>query len=354
MTPFQLKPDSVYVVGVGAQTPVGRKSLSAAAAVRCGISAYAEHPFMIDRHGEPMIVAMADWLDEAFTAKERIAQLGIDAATEAVTPLQATSHTDLTVLLALSSDNLPDEREQINVAERVMSSLEEKGLRTQYHLTVDGNAAGIEVLGLARQIIRDNPDTVCLVGGLDSHLGPERLETIDYSGRLHSVNNSWGFTPGEAAGFNLLASGCVVERLRLSPLAEVRAVATGKEEKLLGTKTVCIGEGLSAAFRGALNGEELISHSYCDLNGETYRADEFGFAVCRTSQYFQDAGSFTAAAECWGDVGTASGPLQVALATSAWARGYAKGRVAFCWSSSAHGPRRGAVRLRQCLESTTR
>ena len=65
MKPFTLEPESVYVVGVGAQTPVGRKALIAGAAVRCGISAYREHPFMIDRLGEPMVVAMADWLDAA-------------------------------------------------------------------------------------------------------------------------------------------------------------------------------------------------------------------------------------------------------------------------------------------------
>ena len=355
MKPFTLQPDAVYVVGVGAQTPVGRKALIAAAAVRCGISAYAEHPFMIDRFGEPMIVARADWLDETLPATDRITQLGMDAAAEAVSVLEGIpSSVSLQVFLALSTDNLPEERNRNEVAQRFVASLNEKGVETQHKIIADGNAAGAEALSLAYQLIQHNPDAICLVGGMDSHLEPERLETIDYSNRLHSVNNTWGFTPGEAAGFNLLASGRVAHRLRLDPLAEVRAVTTASEEKLSGTKTVCIGEGLSSAFRGTLAKDELVSHSYCDLTGETYRANEFGFAICRTSQFFQNAGSFTAPAECWGDVGAASAPLQVALATSAWARGYAKGPVSLCWTSSAHGPRRGAIRLKQCAEIKVR
>ena len=90
-----------------------------------------------------------------------------------------------------------------------------------------------------------------------------------------------------------------------------------------------------------------MSHSYCDFNGETYRADEFGFTVCRTRECFEDAGNFTAAAECWGDAGAASGPLALALPIAAWLRGYAKGPVALAWSSSARTPLRGAALLNQ-------
>jgi 3-oxoacyl-[acyl-carrier-protein] synthase-1 len=355
MKPFTVEPEAVYVVGIGAQTPVGRKALIAAAAVRCGISAYAEHPFMIDRLGEPMVVARADWLDETLPARARITQLGIDAAAEAVSVLEKVSTTiGLAAFLSLSVDNLPEERDQTWVAQQFMASLNQKGIQTQHKIVAEGNAAGAEALALAYQLIQQNPDAICLVGGMDSHLEPERLETIDYSNRLHSANNTWGFTPGEAAGFNVLTSGRNAQRMTLRPLAEVRAVATAKEDKLLGTKTVCIGEGLSSAFRATLTKDELVGHSFCDLNGETYRANEFGFAVCRTSQFFENAGSFTAAAECWGDVGAATVPLQVALATSAWDRGYAKGPVSLCWSSSAHAPRRGAIRLRQCAERKVR
>ena len=47
-----------YIVSLGASTPVGRDAWSSAAAVRAGVSAFAEHPYMDDTAGEPMIVAI--------------------------------------------------------------------------------------------------------------------------------------------------------------------------------------------------------------------------------------------------------------------------------------------------------
>ena len=146
--------------------------------------------------------------------------------------------------------------------------------------------------------LRRGSASLCLVGGADSWLDADRLKALDGEGHLHSSHNSWGFTPGEAAGFCLLSTGDAAYRFGLAPIAELVAVATAQETKLMGTQTICIGEGLTAAFRGVVDPAQKIAHSYCDLNGETYRADEFGFAVCRTSKYFEDAGSFTTAAEC--------------------------------------------------------
>ena len=347
MSRIELQNDSIYVVAVGAQTPVGRNALSAAAAVRCGISAYAEHPFMIDQHGEPMVVAKADWLDETADAKTRMIQLGCDAAVDALSSVkQSIRLTSLPVLFALSTDNLPLEADQKLVADKISLALTETGLAIRHHICSDLNAVGADAIRKACKFLKNNNESLCLVLGVDSHMEPETLETIDNSGRLHSINNSWGFTPGEGAGAVLLSTGRTISQVNLKPLAEVASVATGTENKLMGTRTVCIGEGLTEAFRGALSTSEKVSHSYCDLNGETYRADEFGFAVCRTGSGFHDAGSFTAAAECWGDVGAATVPLQVALATSAWSRGYAKGDTSLCWSSSASTALRGAVRLR--------
>src|SRR5204863_8241044 len=55
--------EPVYLVGLGATTPVGRDALSTAAAVRAGISGFAEHPYLFDTAGEPIRAAIAPWLD---------------------------------------------------------------------------------------------------------------------------------------------------------------------------------------------------------------------------------------------------------------------------------------------------
>lgn len=349
-----LQDSSLYLVGAGAQTPVGRYVLAAAAAVRCGISAYAEHPFMIDKHGEPMVVTRADWLDETLPLADRIVTLAVDAAQEALHPLAAqlpALRRQMRVHLALSAENLPDPAQRQNVLDHFAAGAGFTAADPAIESVAEGHAGGLLALENAIRQLRRGEAQLCLVGGADSWLDPERLEAIDFAGRLHSVNYSWGFTPGEGAGFCLVTTGAMARRLGLPPLAEVLAVATAQETKLMGTKTVCLGEGLTAAFRGVLKPTQALSqrvaHCYCDFNGETYRAEEYGFTICRTREGFEDPGSFTAPAECWGDVSAASGPLALTLPLAAWSRGYAKGPVTLAWSSSARAPLRAAVLLKQ-------
>lgn len=350
---FPVADEAICIVGAGAQTPVGRSVLAAAAAVRCGVSAYAEHPFMIDRCGEPMIVAMAEWLDESLPLEDRIATLVADAAREALHPLgpQFASLTrNMSVHFALAGEIMPERSQRERVLGRALDGM---GLPTALETgtVAAGHAGGFLALENAVRELREGRTGLCLVGGADSWLDPERLEAVDSAGRLHSVNNSWGFTPGEGAGFCLLTTGAFARASGLVPLAELMAVATAEEANRMGTKSVCLGEGLTAAFQAVLSASRHlgrpVNHCYCDFNGETYRAEEYGFAICRTREGFDDPGSFTAAAECWGDVGAASGPLALALPLAAWARGYAKGTVNLAWCSSASGPLRGAALLRQ-------
>ncbi len=51
--------ESVFICALGAATPIGRDPWSSAAAVRGGISGFGEHPYLVDRAGEPMCVAAA-------------------------------------------------------------------------------------------------------------------------------------------------------------------------------------------------------------------------------------------------------------------------------------------------------
>jgi 3-oxoacyl-[acyl-carrier-protein] synthase-1 len=82
-----------------------------------------------------------------------------------------------------------------------------------------------------------------------------------------------------------------------------------------------------------------VTDLYCDLNGEPYRADEFGFAVLRTKEAFAMASDFTAPADCWGDVSAATMPLTMSLACVAAKKGYASGPYSFLWASSESGER---------------
>jgi 3-oxoacyl-[acyl-carrier-protein] synthase-1 len=164
---------------------------------------------------------------------------------------------------------------------------------------------------------------------------------------LHSAKDSWGFTPGEGAAFTLVTTGRVARRLGAQPLGELLSVACADERMLMATPTVCTGQGLTSAFLTALDGQPRVTHTFCDLNGEIYRAEEYGFAIARTARAFETADRFTAPAASCGDVGSASGSLAVALCIAAWTRSSGEGPVHLAWSSNATTPLRAAAVLRQ-------
>ena len=210
-----------------------------------------------------------------------------------------------------------------------------------------GHAAGAMALQAAWEAVRGGAE-FALAGGVDSYTDAETLEWLEANEQVHSAgedNNPYGFIPGEAAGFVLLASAAAAERYKLPTALELLTTATTRETKLIKTGAVCTGEGLAALFR-ALAGEPptvKADHLYCDMNGEPYRADEFGFGTIRAGGLFRDTSAFTTPADCWGDVGAASGPLFLMLVDAATRRGYAAGPVLTAFTSSESGERCGFV-----------
>jgi 3-oxoacyl-[acyl-carrier-protein] synthase-1 len=212
-----------------------------------------------------------------------------------------------------------------------------------------GHASALLALSAACQKIRDGAFDAFVVAGADSYIAADTLEWLEANDQLHgagSLKNAWGFVPGEGAGAALLVHTDAVERLGLEPFARVLGVGIGFEQNRIKTETVCVGEGLTMAFRAALAGlppGERVTDAFCDMNGEPYRADEFGFAYLRTKDAFVSAEGFIAPADCWGDVSAATVPLNIALSTISARKAYAKGRYAFLWCSSEGGERGAAL-----------
>ncbi|MFT5527675.1 MAG: 3-oxoacyl-[acyl-carrier-protein] synthase-1, partial [Pirellulaceae bacterium] len=102
-------------------------------------------------------------------------------------------------------------------------------------------------------------------------------------------------------------------------------------------------EGLGQAISGALTGMPSsgakVTSVVCDLNGESYRGEEYLFASSRRADQFVDPADIRAPAENWGDVGAASLPLFMALAKHAVDKGYAQGPHALLCSGSESGLR---------------
>lgn len=340
----------VCVVGVGARTPLGLNGPSTAAAVRGAISAIREHPFMIDKAGERMSVAIDPVLPPEIANTDRMYQFADAAMEEALRPLMQSRVQGVSLPIIVG---LPEERPGYSAASgdklvRQLAISQNGPFQFTHGMALhEGHAAGLMAIEKAAEFIQMGQTTWCLAGGVDSYMNADTLEWLDDGGQLMSAENRSGFPPGEGAGFLLLASTAAAAKWKLPILAWIVATATAHEEKRIKTETICIGEGLTAAIQGvieklSLPGEK-INTAYCDMNGERYRSEEFTFTLLRTQLAFVDAIDNVTPADCWGDVGAASGPLFANLAIASGLRGYARGPLPLLWASSECGKRSATV-----------
>jgi 3-oxoacyl-[acyl-carrier-protein] synthase-1 len=305
---------------------------------------------MVDGEGEPMSGALDPVLDARLIGPERLLGLAESAIREACEPLAATRATQLRLPVFLA---LPEIRPGFADADAdaVGSGLARiEGLpaglgKVSVHGL--GHAAGIAALEAAVGQIRQGAFEACLVGGVDSYFHPDTMEWLDANRQLAGTVARSGFVPGEGSGFCLLMSERARDRLGLPPLARIRSVALGKEANLIKTEDVCFGEGLTSVVKDAAASlhppDERIHAIYCDINGERYRTEEWGFVCLRLGQYFDDPTDYLAPADRWGEMGAASAPLFAMLACRAFERGYAAGTRAMLWASSEAGLRGAAV-----------
>lgn len=342
--------ERVVIVALGACTAVGRDAWTSAAAVRAGVAGFVQHPYMIDTAGEPMRAAIVPWIDIGLTSVDRLAALLFPALHQALEPLQSSRVAPFKMAIALG---LPSARPglPVDIQRQMLGRVNKRyGRLFESAATFEaGHAAGLIALQAASAKLAHGALDACLVAGVDSYIEPETLEWLEANDQLHSagpLNNAWGFVPGEAGSALLLMRDSAAQAAGLNALAVVLGTGTAMEPKRIKTQTVCIGEGLTAAFRqalAALPAGTKVSDVYCDMNGEPYRADEFGFTALRTKEAFESTSDFVAPADCWGDVAAAGSLLHLMLACAAGHKGHAKGALAFAWGSAEGGERAASL-----------
>jgi 3-oxoacyl-[acyl-carrier-protein] synthase I len=339
-----------HIVGIGASTPLGSTVWASAAAARAGVCGFTEHPFVVDTVGEPMRVAAAPWLEATLLGTERYWQLiypAIDEALAAMAYGRSQEAIRIGLFVALPPDRAGRPSDLAPMIRRLVS--DRYGRQFEAVVAFEtGHAAGYAAFDAATRNLMSSTG-LCMVVGVDSYLSPETLEWIEACDQLNGagrMNNAWGFIPGEAAGAVLLGSSRFVESAGMPVLGDLIGLGLAREANRIKTDSVCIAEGLTLAFRIALNGlepHECVTDVFCDLNGEPYRADEYGFAALRTREQFRSASAFVAPAECWGDVGAAGATLLTALSVIAQRKQYARGPLALVCGSSESGERGAAL-----------
>lgn len=337
------------VVAVGARTPVGFTAASSAAAVRAGISRYAEYPF-IDPRGERVVVAADALLETRLEGRERILPMAGSVLEELEEQLgeKTLNGGRLTVLLALPEARPGfSEDDAAWVVQSLEARLREKTSSVRVELAGRGHAGALAAVEQAMQACTEGRDLLFLVVGADSYHHSETFVWLERGRRFAQPGVRSGFTPGEGAGGLALMSAGLRRRLGLPRLALVRGAHTAREERLRESETGSFGVGMTEAVRGAVAGLDLAQEGvdtvYTDINGERYRSEEWGFVALRAPKVWRTPG-YKAPSDCWGDVGAASGALGGVLAVRSFARGYARGPRALVLAGSDSGLR-GAMLL---------
>ena len=338
------------IVATAARTPVGLTAESSAAAVRAGISRLREFPFVTPQ-GEPQIVAADPLLEDGMEGRARLRPMlegVIDEVRAKLGAIDLSAKGSCDVFVAV-----PEARPGFsNVDAEWVGRATEELLRSR---EIDarvivggrGHAGAMACVERVAAIAAQRLAPIYLVIGLDSYVDVATFCWLEARRQLAQLSTPNGFVPGEAAACLVLATRGTRRQLRMPCLARIVGVGNAREPLLRDSETGSFGKGMSEAVLRAGAGLSLPGDGadavYCDINGERYRSEEWGFFAMRAHHTMRGL-AYEAPSSSWGDVGAAFGALGAILATQAFVRGYASGPRALVMAGSESGSR-GAMFL---------
>lgn len=315
----------------------GSTAPAACAAMRAGIAAFGELPYW-DKNRLPVIGAAVRCLGFEGASVSRLVEMLALALQESIEGMPATALETVPLLVGIAEPGRPGGADAWG---RDVVALVEKRLDVRFHRRLSGalplgHTAAFEGLRLARQLLREHDVPGCLVCGVDSYLNASTLYWLDQHWRLKRENHTDGVIPGEAA-----ASIYVQRQYPARTPHGIEAVGLGfaLEEAGVLSERPLLALGLASAGREALAEASLGFHEVefrlSDVTGESYGFRELALVEGRLAVVVRKpAQPLWHSADSIGDTGAASGLIQLAWASDAWAKGYAPGARAACFSSA--------------------
>jgi len=318
----------MYIAGIGMTTPVGANAEMTSAAVNAGISAYSLSDYE-NQQGSP--VTMAGIPEALFNAMQVETEIGayyreqydriIKMAVYAVKDTFSSPQLDLLsfrqgIPLILAMPESDSQQKPITKELLISQLVKLSGMpidAKQVHSIQTGRAAAIDGLDIAYRYLDDLDLDYVLLGGSDSYWNISLINQLDDADRLLSETNTDGFAPGEGAGFLLLTRHPQNALIQNGHIIELHPPGVSAEEGHLNSDVSYRGNGLDQAFKQALGSNKNISTIYSSLNGENFWAKEYGVAMMRNKKSFEDDFNIEHPADCYGDLGAATGGILIGL-----------------------------------------
>ncbi|NVJ08016.1 hypothetical protein HUW63_22590 [Myxococcus sp. AM001] len=344
---------------MGAATSLGAV-VQAAAAARAGIVRASElaQSTCLDEvtHERVALVGhTAGPLTEGFEGIGRLVQLAIATLVDLEASAHGTWWGQLEVFLCLprslgQGTNPP--RDSTDVAQLLASRLQAEArfipAPASLHLFQEERGGTIHALEKAMALLSERRCDQALVLGCDSLVSPERIEAQLDARRLKTPDHPVGYMPGEGAVALLLERRDPARERAAPPVAYLFMPTAAQEPRSLDAKAPPTGHALEEVLATALARAAATSvpegSLYLDLNGEEFRAREWGQTLLRARDICR-VGDWQPVipAMSFGEVGTVSPLVSVCLAARAFARGYGRGRHALILVSGDDGHRAGLL-----------
>ncbi len=334
----------LHIITTGMATAIGGYTTATLAAVQARIANFTRHPYLLDVQGEPYVVAMAPYIDPKKQGTPRFSDLLGYALCDCFSGKNNLPDSMPCVLC------LPEECSTFNfqqvrqIVQQLMKDC--PGLKlTSQDVYCEGHSAAYKALEQVYNYLQEPGHEFCLLAGVDSYIDSMTLNILDLNQQVHTTDNPYGFVPGEAAACLVFCSEQTQKKYQLDSLGALTGFSHTLEP-IYHRSGVCTGQGLTKVMREVIHfshGKAKIRHAIGDLNGEPHRSDEYGFTLTRLSQYFHSPEHFTAPADCWGDVGAATGLLSMVLATESPVVKKEQSGPILLWASSMRDGRGAAL-----------
>ncbi len=313
---------TLHIVGVSACTSLGDDVLWSAAAASAGARRISEHPFIVSTTAQPYVCGRAAYLDADLVASDRILALAELALSGLSSTLANTALVQIPCTIGLPNDRpglATDIAKQTSGLKEVFSALRIKTIR-------HGHASALYALP---ELVSESHGGIFVVGGADSYMDWHTLRWLENGGYLSTKEGISGFVPGEGAAFVVFATSEAAQRYQLAPLATLQGFGRAIEPVDKSGGRSKNGHGLTSAFRSALGGarpsqlEEPASprigvslgRLWSDANGEQWRSDDLLMTMPTIAPALSDPGNIHFTAQIFGDVGAATAPLSLAIAS---------------------------------------
>jgi 3-oxoacyl-[acyl-carrier-protein] synthase-1 len=344
------------LTAVGMVTPVGHTAIQSCASIRAGLSRISESPeFRVpDEKGHliPANCASVSGITDGQRRFLRHYRMAVRAFTEAISraALGDAELTESGIYLCVCEPERTkiDNRIQDQLMPRICKAIDALELSSRTQVFPLGHAGVFQALQSAIADLALGRIRYAIVGAVDTYLDEATLGWLVDINRLKTERTVNGIIPGEGAAFVVLENRKAALARGALLLARLDGVATAMESHGIYASTPCRGEGLTSSIQTTLaampDGGVDTAVVVCDLNGERYRASEWGLTLGRALGPVGRSPAVWHPASSIGDAGAAAGAINLAYGAVAVIKEHARPQV-LVWGSSDEGLR-GSAYLR--------